>query len=312
MSAVAEEKVQKQSDATEDSCASCGIAGVDDIKLKGCTGCHLVKYCGVKCQRDHRPQHKKECKKRAAELRDEILFKQPESRCEGDCPICCLPLPMDFEKVTAMACCCKIICNGCDVANKIHEIRDGNLKENCAFCRQTPPLTDEEIEASYLKRMEVNDPVAFCQMGKLRYEEGNYSDAFDYSSKAAELGDIVSHYNLSIMCRKAQGVEKDMKKSIFHLEEAAIGGELNARANLGCTEWKSGRYERAVKHYLIAAKMGDDGSLKNLKEIYGTGYVSKEDFAAALREHQAAVDATKSPQREEAEKYLEFASKEAA
>ena len=37
------------------------------------------------------------------------------------------------------------------------------------------------------------------------------------------------------------------------------------------TEWKSGRYERAVKHYLIAAKMGDDGSLKNLKEIYGTG-----------------------------------------
>ena len=59
--------------------------------------------------------------------------------------------------------------------------------------------------------------------------------------------------------------------------------------------------------------MGDDGSLKYLKEIYGTGYVSKEDLASALRGHQAAVDATKSPQREVAEKYYaEFASNEAA
>jgi hypothetical protein len=31
------------------------------------------------------------------------------------------------------------------------------------------------------------------------------------------------------------------------------------------------------------------------------GFVSKEDFEAALRGHQAAVDATKSKQREEAE-----------
>ena len=66
-------------------CASCGVAGGDDIKLKKCTACYLVKYCSVKCQRDHWKQHKKECKKRAAELKDEILFKQPESSHLGDC-----------------------------------------------------------------------------------------------------------------------------------------------------------------------------------------------------------------------------------
>jgi hypothetical protein len=32
--------------------------------------------------------------------------------------------------------------------------------------------------------------------------------------------------------------------------------------------------------------------------FYVKGDVDKEDFAAALRAHQAAVDATKSPQRE--------------
>ena len=55
-------------------CASCGTTANDDIKLKKCTACHLVRYCSVKCQKDHRPHHKKECKKRAAELHDELLF----------------------------------------------------------------------------------------------------------------------------------------------------------------------------------------------------------------------------------------------
>ena len=60
-------------------CAACGIAEIDDIKLKECDGCDLVKYCGDECRRDHKLVHEEECKKRAAELRDELLFKQPES-----------------------------------------------------------------------------------------------------------------------------------------------------------------------------------------------------------------------------------------
>eukprot|EP00985_Skeletonema_marinoi_P026737 scaffold20984_cov139-Skeletonema_marinoi.AAC.1 len=71
--------VEETDDIMMMCCASCGIAGVDDVKLKKCTACYLVRYCSVECQKEHRPQHKRACKKRAAELRDEILFKQPES-----------------------------------------------------------------------------------------------------------------------------------------------------------------------------------------------------------------------------------------
>ena len=81
-------------------CAACGIAEVDDIKLKECAACDLVRYCSDKCQKDHQPQHKIACKKRVAELSDEILFKQPESSHHGDCPICFLPLPIDPTKST--------------------------------------------------------------------------------------------------------------------------------------------------------------------------------------------------------------------
>ena len=52
-------------------CASCGKTELFGVKLKFCTACKLVKYCGVECQKNHRPEHKKACKKRAAELKSQ-------------------------------------------------------------------------------------------------------------------------------------------------------------------------------------------------------------------------------------------------
>eukprot|EP00984_Skeletonema_dohrnii_P024197 scaffold13303_cov78-Skeletonema_dohrnii-CCMP3373.AAC.3 len=281
-------------------CASCGIAGADEIKLKDCSACKLVKYCGVKCQKDHRPQHKKECKERAAELRDEILFKQPESTHRGDCPICCLPLPIDTDKSTLMSCCCKLICDGCDYANVIREVRE-KLDRKCPFCRHPVPKSDEEFKRNILKRIDVNDAVAIRQMGGYRNQKGDYDGAIEYFKKAAGLGDLGAHYELSVMYRKGKGVEKDEKKMVYHLEKAAIGGVPFARHNLGCIEEESGRMDRATKHFIIAAKLGYDHSMKAVKAGFNGGLVSKEELAAALRGHQAAVDATKSPQRDEAE-----------
>jgi hypothetical protein len=115
-------------------CASCGIAQVDDIKLKECDAdCKLVRYCSDGCQSEHRPQHEQECKKRVAELRHELLFKQPESSHLGDCPICFLPLPLDEEKNFIQACCSKFICNGCGYANQLREAKE-SLEPKCPFC----------------------------------------------------------------------------------------------------------------------------------------------------------------------------------
>ena len=91
---------------------------------------------------------------------------------------------------------------------------------------------------------------------------------------------------------------------MHHAEKAAIGGQPDARYNLAIAEEKRGRMSRAVKHFIIAAKLGDDGSLEAVKDRCKAGFVSKDDFAAALRGHKAAVDATKSPQREEAAKAI--------
>mmetsp|Transcript_25193 Transcript_25193/g.59939 ORF Transcript_25193/g.59939 Transcript_25193/m.59939 type:complete len:121 (+) Transcript_25193:536-898(+) len=81
-----------------DSCANCGKQGSDTVKLKKCNACQLVKYCSVECQKAHRKQHKKACKKRSAELRDETLFGQghdwPE---EAFCPTAPCPFNLQYS-----------------------------------------------------------------------------------------------------------------------------------------------------------------------------------------------------------------------
>jgi len=240
---------------------------------------------------------------RAAELRDEILFRQPESSYLGDCPICCLPLSSDSEKSTMLGCCSRLICDGCDFANKLREFEE-SLEHTCPFCRLPTPKSQAEadLNANRKRRAKANDPVALREMSKTHYHKGDYKGALEYLMKAAELGDVGSHYLISDLYREGKGVEKDEKKELYHTEEAAIGGHPEARFFLAFYEARNERFDRAVKHWIIAANLGCGDSIQQLKKGYKLGVVSKEDFAAALRAHQAAVDATKSPQREEAAK----------
>ena len=298
-----------QADLTS-CCASCGIAEGDNVKLRKCNGCYLVRYCGVECQKDHRPQHKRACKKRAAELRDELLFKQPESTHRGDCPICMIPLPLDETKSVLANCCSKIICRGCKYAHQKRQYEQG-IVQSCPFCRHPLPKSSAEGEKLQLlmKRVAMNDPVALREFAQKHLFKGDYNGAYEYWTKAAKLGDELSHYQLSCVYGAGlEGIEKDEGKMMYHLEEAAIGGHPEARHNLARHEVIIGNTERRLKHFIIAAKLGLDVSLRDLKFAFKDGLISKEDFAAILRAHQAAVDATKSPQREAAEKY--FASED--
>ena len=98
-------------DNTMMTCANCGKGEESIGGLKACMACKLVKYCSRDCQKAHRSQHKKECRKRAAELHEEALFKQPPIN--EDCPICFLRLPSMDTGWKYMSCCGKMLCSGC-------------------------------------------------------------------------------------------------------------------------------------------------------------------------------------------------------
>ncbi len=285
-----------EADDSEPRCASCGITGGDGINLMLCTACKLVRYCGIKCQKEHRPQHKRACKERAAELHDEILFRQPESSHLGDCPICCLPHSPDRMESVFMGCCGNSICCGCYHADKRRKVK-GTLNQVCPFCRHPTPTTTEEERKMIMKRVEANDPHSLFEIGDDRYRTGDIAAGIKFWRKSAELGFGAAHFRLAMCYHNGEGVNKDVKKKMYHLEQASIAGHPEARYNLGCLEMGFGRTERGVKHIIISSNLGFDKSMKLVRELYAGGKVSKEEFATALRTHQAAVDATKSAPR---------------
>ena len=293
-----------EADQNDDVCANCGISQVDEIKLEDCDGCDLVKYCGDKCKGEHRDQHKEECKKRAKKLHDNDLFTQPDETHLGECPICFLPMPLDPEKSMFHSCCSNLICMGCIVAQMRINKDDSEKATRCPFCREPAPDNDVDKRSRLMERVKANDPAAMAQFGTERYDDGDYGGAFGYFTNAAELGDFDAHYQLGCMYHKGEGVEEDEEKKVYHYEKAAIGGHPYARYNLGGLEKGNGNIERAAKHFIISANLGFDKAMKRLLPAYKDGHITKEEYEATLRTHQAAVDATKSSERDFADKSL--------
>ena len=71
---------------------------------------------------------------------DDPLFQDPPPK--EDCPICMLPMPHNSGicdvHTQYQSCCGKMICIGCAYAAN-EEMKKGNLKRVCAFCRVPCP-----------------------------------------------------------------------------------------------------------------------------------------------------------------------------
>ena len=288
-----------------EACANCGKLGSDIAKLKNCNACRLVKYCGVDCQRAHRKQHKKACKERAAELKDEQLYSQGLERHEGDfCTICTLPIPLPMDKHSVFnVCCMKRICHGCDLAAKKRGMDD------CPFCRTRYLDNDADALKMVQARVAKKDPVAISYLGE-KYFHGrlglkkDLQMAVELHNEAAELGSIEALHNLGLAYYNGEGVQQDTAKAIHFYEKAAMQGHVESRYNLGYFEGDKGKYDRAVKHFLISSKMGQEKSVEAIRIVFMAGHATKEQYAEALKGYQDALEEMKSHDRDEAKRLM--------
>ena len=301
-------------------CDECGEEG--GASLKTCKACMQVKYCNAKCQKNHWPKHKKQCKQRAAELRDEALFKDPPPK--EDCPICFLPMPVkliccvslppatissipinDFAKAneestteeTALyyPCCGKSICGGC-----IHSFRESGNTRRCPFCNSDQSnKTEEELVAEMMKRVEANDAASIKMLAGSHYHglNGMLQDrakAMELYGRAADLGSSKAHSSLGNIYYEGG----DMKKAKFHLEAAAMAGHEAARYDLGVVEAQSGNMERAIKHWTIAASGGDYTAMHHLITFFEKGPVSRESIDSTLTAYNSSCAEMRSKARD--------------
>ena len=285
------------------TCANCGRGEESTGDLKSCTACKMVKYCNRDCQIAHRPQHKKECKKRAAELHDEALFKQPPHE---DCLICFLRLPALQSGWKYKTCCGKRICSGC-----IHAVGLTAGDNICPFCRAPVPNSPEEAKNRMMKRVEIGDAEAIYALG-CNYHRGlhdfpqNHEKALELWRRAAELGNSMACCNIGTFYFNGEGVERNKKKGKHYCELSAMGGNIDARHNLGIIEEDAGNMDRALKHYMIAVVCGcghgngNSLTLKAIKKLYTNGYATKDDYTQALKAYQAYLGEIRSDDRDKA------------
>lgn len=278
------------------TCANCGKEG-DSNDMNMCNKCKSVKYCNAACKKKHRKKHKKSCEKRMAELHEEALFKEVEP---DECPICLLTLPLDTGNAQFQTCCGKVICHGCICAMKMSEGKD-----LCAFCRTPPPSSDEDRVKRVEKLIDNGNAKAYCNYGNYYYNgrmgmQQNQIKACELWLKAAELGCCEGYFNLGIAYDQGRGVEVDKKKASHYFELSAMGGDMKARHNLGCTEYKAGNHYRAMKHLMIAARSGTKESLDCVKIGFTNGYITKDEYASTLRAYQKRLDEMKSGERDKA------------
>lgn len=241
---------------------------------------------------------------------DDDLFKDPPPK--EECQICMQPMPfytnsngMRGAQPMYQPCCGKSICSGCMISS-IGEMKEGNMKQLCPFCRIPMIRSTKEYVMRVKKRMKLNDAEAFCFLG-LAYKDGDYGlpqdhrKEFELLNRAAELGSINAHHYLSRTYYYGEGVEKDEEKALHQYKLAAIGGHEGARHCLGMWEGKNGNMELACKHFMIAARSGFDDSLKKVGEGYKAGFVTKDDYAKTLRAYQVSMNEMKNEQRATAE-----------
>ena len=178
---------------------------------------------------------------------------------------------------------------------------------DCAFCRTPCPDNDVDRLALLQARVEKKDPAAIYFLGK-QYFFGalglpkDVRKAAELYAKAAEIGSVEALHSLGLADYRGEGVQEDETKAVEFYKKTAMQGHVESRCKLGCFESQKGNFDRAVRHFLISAKMGDKLSLENIKNAFMRRIATKEQYTEAMKGYQDAVEGMKSHDRDEAKR----------
>ena len=129
----------------------------------------------------------------------------------------------------------------------------------------------------------------------------NVAKGTELIQEAANLGDIQAHFLLATSYKEgSHGLKKKMDMALYHYEVAAMGGHFDARGRLGYVEAVEEKFDKALKHWMISARMGEEKSLKSILKLHKMGHATKDDYAQALCGYIKAKDEMSSNEREEA------------
>jgi TPR repeat protein len=183
-------------------------------------------------------------------------------------------------------------------------------RPTCAFCRTTAPESDEEVLAYLRKRVERKDLDALRNMA-MTYGYGwnglpvNQAKCIELLRQSAGLGYYPALYQLGAFHDAgAMGLEEDQEKALQYYKEAAEGGHLLARHNVGCTDKETGDDVAAMRHFRLSASAGLKISMGSLIACFEEGLLQHEDLAETMRAMYHARAEMRSAERDQHIAYL--------
>ena len=254
-------------------------------------------------------------KKEAKEIIDAKLFGLGTERPE--CPACLVALPGNRREISMAACCGTVLCIGCGFSEDFQGIR-------CPFCGHDGPIHEEDYVAHKKKRSDEGNSLSKFQLGIVhmdgKFEIPQNTDvALQLWNEAADLGLVEAKFRLGVFYEEE---DDDVDRAVVLYEEAAMEGHSEyrvgslhfpladnildtiltvvARYKLGCIEVNYGCSSRAVRHFAVGAKMGNDDCLNALEGMAAEGDATTKEYEDALAGYQSATEKAKTPSREKA------------
>ena len=309
----AERKENDAEPSTENGTSSakmCSACGKKSDTLKKCIACKCVWYCDKDCQNKHWKEHKAECKrikkilgKRGGKLdlgTEKDVGPLPDLPPQEMCPICLRVMPLDARLHVHSSCCGKVICGGCDMQ---HHMKCGG-PVTCAFCREPAADSDEENIARLSKRIDRKNPKDLCDMALAHgYGQGglplDQAKCIDLLRQSGDLGYPLAHYKLACFHDAgAMGLEQNEEEANKYYKEAAEGGHVHSRHNIGNKEGRNGNHVAAMLHFRLAASQGSKSSMSTLLDYFEGGLLHHGDLADTLQAFYVAKADRKSNDRD--------------
>lgn len=111
-------------------------------------------------------------------------------------------------------------------------------------------------------------------IGVIHYVNKDYQKAFEYYTKAIQLGSSTSMVNLGFLYKKGLGVSQDYSKAIEYFTKATQSGRDGYMALALMYEEGKGviqNYTKAIELYTIAINQGDTEAMADLADLYING-----------------------------------------
>ena len=130
--------------------------------------------------------------------------------------------------------------------------------------------------------------------------------AFKELMESADLGNRDACCLIARSYFEGDCVERDMNLAKYWYQIAAVRGCSASRVELASFDLEEKDPESAVRHLMISCRQGNDDGLDLLGRLYRRGlkrknpFVTKDQYAEALRSHKKFSDSLKSKSREAA------------